>query len=204
MAVRAEKASSNLWLRFEINSKKDSAQVKIEMTFKIPAICFAVLFLATSVSISAPYYAPSFEGTWEGTAQITTCSRSAGSTNIVLKLEDKGYAPKIPGVVPVGSVSGYLEINGNASGMVALNYDPNDVTLKSALGSVRPVNPPLGGLSSQASSPFSTYWVQLKAGDASFGIGHYQSLTGTFAHADSGCPNLGDAGSVLRVTLKKR
>lgn len=177
------------------------------MTFKISAVCFAILFLATSVGVSAPFYAPSFEGTWEGTAQITTCSRAAGSTNITLKLEDKGYLPnaKIPGVVAVGSVSGYLEINGSASGVVAMNYDPSTTMLKSALGSVKPVNPsPFGGLGSSANSPFSTYWIELKPGDASFGVGHYQSLTGTLAHSDSGCPNLGDAGSVMKVTLKKR
>ena len=174
------------------------------MTLRIMAVCFIILFVATSISVSAPFYNPSFGGTWEGTAQVTTCSRAAGSTSIVLKLEDKGYAPKLPGAITLGTVSGYLELNGSASGMVALSYDPKDVVLKSVLGSVRPVNPPLGGFASQGSSPFSTYWVDLKAGDASFGVGYYQSLTGTFAHSDSSCPNLGDAGSVLRVTLKKR
>ena len=177
------------------------------MVMRISAVCLAVLFLATSVATAAPYYAPSFEGIWEGTAQITTCSKPAGSTNIVLKLEDKGYLPnpKVPGAVALGSVSGYLEIHGASSGMVALNYDPGTTLLKSALGSVRPVNPsPLGGLGASANSPFSFYWVELKPGDASFGVGHYQSLTGTFARSDSGCPNLGDAGSVMRVTLKKR
>ncbi|HEY6350620.1 MAG TPA: hypothetical protein VI636_14540 [Candidatus Angelobacter sp.] len=178
------------------------------MTFKLSAACFAVLFLTSSVSSSAPFYAPSFEGTWEGKADITTCSRAAGSAIIVLKLEDKGYLPKykIPNIVAVGSVSGELEINGNASGIVGLNYESNsdgDI-LKSALSSVRPVNPsPLGGPVT-ANSPFSTYWVQLKAGDAYGGFGRYQSLTGTFAHSDSGCPNLGDAGTVMKVTLKKR
>lgn len=177
------------------------------MTLRISAVCLAVLFLATSVATSAPYFAPSFEGTWEGTAQITTCSKPAGSTDLVLKLEDKGYLPnsKVPGAVALGSVFGYLEVHGASSGIVALNYDPGATMLKSALGSVRPVNPsPLGGLGASANSPFSPYWVELKPGDASFGIGHYQSLTGTFAHGDSGCPNLGDAGSVMRVTLKKK
>jgi hypothetical protein len=178
------------------------------MTFKISAVCFAVLFLATSVSSSAPYYIPSFEGTWEGKAEVTTCSRAAGSAIIVLKLEDKGYLPKykVPGVVAVGTVSGELEINGNANGVVALNYDTsNGEVLKSAIGSVRPVNPsPMGGLGGSANSPFSTYWVTLKPGDAYGGFGRYQSLTGTFAHADSGCPNLQDTGSVMRVTLRKK
>jgi hypothetical protein len=160
--------------------------------------------LAACISTSlAQVPVPSLHGRWVGVAEITTCSVPGGSAKVTLELDDKGYnpAPHDKDSLSTGNVSGQLEIDGSAKGIVALNYEPDSSLFKSALGANS--HWPSGSLFSQ-SSPYSEYWVTLKPGDPWLGVGFLQTLTGTLSRRDSRCFALQDAAVVLHVTLRKQ
>jgi hypothetical protein len=167
------------------------------------ALPFAAL--AVAMPTQAQVRAPSLEGKWVGTAQVTTCGTSGGTAEVVLRLDDKGYnpPPHTKDEAGMGTVSGPVQVNGTSDGVVALNFDPGSGAFESAIGSKRSDQPQVG-LMASVKSPFSTYWVKLKPGDAWMGMGKFQSLTGTLSHPSAQCPAQQDAGQVLRVTLKKQ
>jgi hypothetical protein len=162
------------------------------------------VMLAFASTTLAQEHAPSMEGKWVGMAQVTTCSASGGSIEVVLRLDDRGYSPPphLKTALTLGNVSGPVEIDGKLDGIAALNYDPTSSTFESAIRSQR--GAASVGLTQSADSAFSSYWVKLKPGSASFGVGKYQTLTGTFSRPDSHCPALQNAGQVLHGTLRKR
>jgi hypothetical protein len=138
-------------------------------------------------------------GTWKGSAEKSVCGQPAGSEEIILILQDKGYQP-IAGTQPFGDLSGDLVVGSARDGVVALRYDAKSAKASSFIGSVRQLN----GLAGQKSSPFATYWIDLQAADAWKGVGIYQTLQGSLARSNYACPNLGTHGEVLTVRLKKQ
>lgn len=168
------------------------------------ALPFAAL--AVAMPAWAQAHAPSLGGKWVGTAQVTTCGAHPGTAEVVLRLDDKGYNPPthVEGETGMGNVSGPVEVDGKNDGIVALNYDPTSGAFESAIGSLRPEQPDEIGHITFVKSPFATYWVKLKPGDAWMGVGKFQTLTGTLSRPSLQCMAQLDAGQVLRVTLKKQ
>jgi hypothetical protein len=154
-------------------------------------ICLCVL-----LAIPAKAGESHLAGTWTGTAQKSACGQSAGSVDIILILQDKNH--KSPDDAS-GDITGTLIVGSAKDGTVDLRYDAKKATAVSSLGSVRANT----GLSLSTIASATNYWINLKAGDASWGgFGTYQSLTGTPTTRNSSCMNLVDRGDVLTVTLK--
>jgi hypothetical protein len=155
--------------------------------------------LATGCGFSK--HEPSFAGTWVGTAQRAVCSAAPQPVKVVLRLEDKPLAPKASGAIPLGTVSGTVDIDGAPAGNVPLMFDASGRTLSTPLNGVyRPSA--LGGLQYSNSTGLTEHWFNLQASDQSGD--RFEKLTGTLSRPNADCPQSQDRGEQIQVVLTRQ
>src|SRR5581483_10790345 len=121
-----------------------------------------MLCCAAMLAIPAFADSPKLAGAWKGTADRTVCGQSAGAVEVVLLLD--GQESKLPNAIE--QIIGNLMVGGQTDGAVHLLYNPKTASVSTALGTTRYTQ---SSFLAQL-SPATTYWIDLKPGDAWGGV----------------------------------